>query len=343
MYLLVGCIFAIILFTFLFCGYRRKRARKRLCAMSYEEKLQTLETVISPFGYCYDPAQDCFQTTIDAPQRMFGYTALFDRYAPRFDMVFDCMPIYFDYQERTWLIEFWKGQYGINLGCEVGIYKAEGLVAAISRKTTLFHSVEDEEMLPMSVRLFHKGELLIEESGRHWWLTAFRMGAYCEPRDLEVQIGITFQNTEMLHAFAGALHERGDVEYVVSGLEIRVLFSAGAGDCCTQTFMRRVRCRYVQWKNRQLCRLFVRVTKPFICGMDRLLELYFCLPRLIRRVFCQRKREHCCQKSCHYCNQRGCWCRDDQYGYGKNDCRCGENRRRLRENEHQCGRSCKRR
>lgn len=272
--------------------------------MSCEEKRQTLEAVITPFGYCYDAGQDCFSTTVDAPQRAFGYTALFDRYAARFGMVFDCLPVYFDYQEKTWLVEFWKGQYGINAGCEIGVYKAKGLVASVSRNTALFQSVEDGEMLPMSIRLYRGDALLCERYGRHWWLTAFCMGTYSEPRELEVQAVITFPDPEMLYAFAGALRERGDVDYAVRGNQVRILFRAGV--CSRQTWMHRLCRRYVQWKNRICCKLFVCVTKPFLSGRDRLLALYFCLPRLIRRLFCFRKRERCCRRSCRRCRRYGC-------------------------------------
>lgn len=289
MYLIFGCMFVFVLLILLFCRYRRKKAWKRLCAMSCEERMQTLEELISPFGYYYDPVCDCFSTTIDAPQRAFGYTALFDRYAPRFGMVFDCLPIYFDYRERTWLIECWKGQYGINLGCEVGVYKADALVASLSRKTALFHSTGNEEMLRMSVRLYHRGTLLCEKCDRHWWLTAFCMGAYCEPRDLEVQVGITFPNAEMLRAFEGALRERKDTEYVICGRQIRMLFQACTS--CQLPFSQRLFCRLIQRKNKILCKLFIKMTNPLTCGMDRLLYFYFCLPRMLCRIFCVRKRE----------------------------------------------------
>ena len=272
--------------------------------MSCEEKLQTLETIISPFGYCYDPARDYFSTTLNAPQRTFGYTALYDRYAPCFGMVFDCLPVYFDYRGRTWLIEIWKGQYGINAGCEIGVYKAEGLVTSLMRKTALFQSVGDEELLPMFIQLYQRGTLFLETCRRHWWLTAFRMGAYCEPRELEVQAGITFPNAEMQHAFVGALRERGDVEFSVRGLQVGIRFCACTS--CELPWLRRIRCRYEQWKNRILCKLFNRVTRPFTCGMDQLLDLYYCLPRLIRCVFCFGKRRRCHKKSCRCCHKRSC-------------------------------------
>lgn len=304
MYLIFGCMLAIVLFVLLFCGYRRRKARKKVCAMSCGERLEMVEALISPFGYCYDRSQDCYSTLIDAPQRRFGYTALYDRYAARFGMVFDCMPVYFDYRGKTWLIEFWKGQYGINAGCEVGIYKADGLVASISRKTALFHSVEDEEMLPVSVRLYHKGKPLCQRCERHWWLTMFRMGDFCEPRDLEMRAGMIFPNAEMLNAFVGALREQGDVECTVRGLQVQILFRVCTS--CRLSFFRRMRCRYAQWKNRICCKLFLWVTKPFECGMDRLLCLYFCLPRLIRRMLCTKKRECCRRKSCRGYKKEKC-------------------------------------
>lgn len=137
MYFLVGILLLLVLFLSLFHHHRKKKICKRICSMSCDDKLEQITSLIEPFGYTYIPCQDIFSTTIDAPQRAFGYTALYDYYAPRFGMVFDCLPIYFDYGGRTWLIELWKGQYGINLGCEVGIYKADSLVAQSQLRTTL--------------------------------------------------------------------------------------------------------------------------------------------------------------------------------------------------------------
>lgn len=124
------------------------------------EKCKKIEELITPFGYCYNHKQDIFSTTIDAWQRDFGYTEAYNRYAPRLNMIFDCEPIYFDYQERTWLIQFWKGQYGINTGGEVGIYYSDSIVPPALRNLTLFHSVQNSEMLPISIHLI-KGDCTI--------------------------------------------------------------------------------------------------------------------------------------------------------------------------------------
>ncbi len=296
MYLLIGCLLAIALVFFVFFRCRKKKACKRICGMTCEEKCDVLRPVIEPFGYCYEPTQDVFSTTIDAPQRVFGYTELFDRFAPRFNMVFDCLPIYFDYDGCTWLIEFWKGQYGINLGCEVGIYKADSLIASVLQKTALFHSVEDSEMLPISICLYQNNVKISNLYNRHWWLTAFHPGRYGEPKDLSVEICITFPNSEMLSAFKDALDAQENIEYRVCGLHIHVLFCQCSS--CKLPKHRRIICRFSQWQNRIFCRLFCTVTKPFHCSLDRILLLYFCLPPVFRRIFRGRKRWKCRQKSC---------------------------------------------
>lgn len=303
MYVYVGLLLAILLICFLFFSLffrcKKKKICKRVKEMSCAEKCDILRPVIEPFGYCYEPSYDIFSSTIDAPQRMFGYTALYDRFAPHFHMVIDCLPIYFDYDKRTWLIEFWKGQYGINLGCEVGIYQAEELVPALRRKTTLFKSVSDHEMLPMSLRLFHRDTELSRLSKRHWWLTAFHMGSYSEPSDLTADISITFPNGEMLSAFANALDEQANVEFEICGLQIHLLFDESS--TLGLPPLRKLICRFNQWQNRILCRLFVRITKPFYASIDRLLFLYYFLPSVFRRIFRDKKHKKCCKKSCRKC------------------------------------------
>lgn len=302
MYYFIGCLLVIAVIFFIFFHHRKKVICKKLDCMSMEEKCEILCPLIEPFGYCYHPSQDIFSTTVDAPQRMFGYTALFDRYASQFNMAIDCMPVYFDYEECTWMIEFWKGQYGINVGCEVGIYKAQGLVSVLGRKTALFHSVEDHEMMPMSIRLFRGNTEIAHLHKNHWWLTAFQMGSYCEPEELWVEAGITFPNYDMLTAVVHALEEQGHGEYCVCGLQIQIRF-----DYCSTCFLKglqRFFFRFCQWRNRILCRLFLWVTNPLCLGIDRLLCLFFYLPGVFRRICKNKKRKKCCKKCCRKCKKK---------------------------------------
>ncbi len=88
-------------------------------------------------------------------------------------MIIDCEPIYFEYDDKKWLIEFWKGQYGINTGAEVGIYHADRLLSHSELSTALFQCADDREMLPVSFKLTKAGKPLACMSKKTWWLTAF--------------------------------------------------------------------------------------------------------------------------------------------------------------------------
>ena len=144
---------------------------------------------------------DVLSSGKDAWQREFGYHAAFDRSAPHFHMIFDCEPVYFDYLGETWLIEFWKGQYGINTGGEIGVYHAGRLLESNERENAHFQSVSDDQMLPLSMELTEGGRRIFSICGRHWWLTGFDVGRFSRPEELEMKISVTCPDREMAEAF----------------------------------------------------------------------------------------------------------------------------------------------
>ena len=94
-----------IFFLFLF-HFRKKKIIKKICCMPKKEKCDFLNERVAPLGYCYDCHQDIFTSTQDAWQKKYGYGSIYDRVAPFFNMIFDYKPIYFNYDGKTWLIEF---------------------------------------------------------------------------------------------------------------------------------------------------------------------------------------------------------------------------------------------
>ena len=124
-------------------------------------------------------------------------------------MVIDSQPIYFNYDGKTWLIEFWKGQYGINTGCELGVYHADGIIPPSKRKTTIFSAAEKDEYLDMSVKLFRNGKEIAIKEGKHWWQTIFSMGVFSQPKELLMKIHICFPDTRMRNAFVEGLVSAG--------------------------------------------------------------------------------------------------------------------------------------
>lgn len=314
--------FSIFLFiTFLCLLWNHKRKKyiiQKVCSMPQPEKCQLLNELIQPFGYHYLPYQDIFFSTFDAWQREFGYTRSFDCLAPYFNMVFDSEPVYFDYDNRTWLIEFWKGQYGINSGAEIGIYCADHIIPPEKRSKELFHTVTDEEIPIFSMNLIRyqnqTPQTIAAITMPHWWLAAFRMGCFSHPSSLFADFCICFPNCNIMTAFVHALLKLG---YNRQSLQIcgsRVCFSYGTAATFTPCgfFAKLARC-LAQWKNRIFCKLYLYMTRPFSCTVDRLLYLYFYLPFLFRRCLrlrrcrCKKYKKICKahRKKCFRCKKKG--------------------------------------
>ncbi len=286
-------IFAILLVLIL-GTCRRRWAIKKVCSMTPIEKCELLNTLIKPFGYCYDQSEDIISSRNDAWQREAGYMGLFDRSAPFFNMVFDYLPVYFPYQHRTWLIEFWKGQYGINTGAEIGIYYADDLLPEKELPYAHFHSVSDCDMLPLSFCLTKEKTKLAAVSKRTWWLTAFCMGQFSKPSQLYLNTSILFPDCDMLHSFLNSLRQTDLPKECIRscGNEIRIQFG-GPNDRHYSCFKRLVRA-WAQFANRLFCRIYLCITRYFCSTVDKLLYLYYLLPFAFRKML--RPRRYCRHK-----------------------------------------------
>lgn len=278
------------IFIILICinHLRRKRIIRKICAMCMNDKCDLLNELVEPFGYYYISSQDIFTTRIDAWQREFGYGAFYDEASSHLGMIFDSLPIYFNYQGRTWLMEFWKGQYGINTGCEVGLYYTDHILKENELKTTLFASVKDADMVKMSFTLYRKDEVNAQLSAKHWWLTAFRMGCFSQPSDLSMRVSVTFPSPGMARSFTNGLINAGysskDICYHCG--TVTFIFDHSSG---ISGIFHRMRIRLAEWSNRFWCRVFGFVTRPFHLSVDRVLYLYYYLPFAFRRMLRIRK------------------------------------------------------
>ena len=297
MYFSIGIVLFALLLFLCFGICRKRRAVKKVCSMSSKEKCELLSSLIAPFGYCYDRQTDIFSSRNDAWQRKMGYTSLFDRTAVSFHMVFDYLPVYFSYQNRTWLIEFWKGQYGINTGAEIGVYYADRILSPDEFSTAHFQAVDDPDMLPMSFYLLLNKCALAKVSKQTWWLTTFCMGRFSEPSALGMNALLEFPDRDMAHCFYHALLETGfdQREVRLCGHEIQLFF--GGPQDRHYSFFERLQRRWVQFCNRISCRLYLKITAPFCMTADRLLYLYFLLPFAFRKILKPRKYCKCKMKT----------------------------------------------
>lgn len=166
-------------------------------------------------GYDYDITNGVFCTSMYPWQRNFGFMKIYDSASPIITIIYDTMRIKFDYNGLNWMVQFWKGQYGITSGAEVGVYTKEPDSA-----TPLFYDcASDENRLVMSMNVYKDGEFYFKRDEQlHWWLTGFVMGEIVSYKRLSMDATLTMKDEEMRDAFVTALEAKG---YTV-GLDCRV-------------------------------------------------------------------------------------------------------------------------
>lgn len=166
-----------------------------------QSTMAAFEQVADTAGFIYEPRQDIYVSKLDAIQRVFGYSEIFDFFSPLGNIVIDTEPVIFRYRNRNYKIELWKGQYYSSTGAEIGIYEWDG---------SRWNAVRNEDMLSMSYILKRDGVNLFSRRDVHWWLAGFVPGVHSDPDDLVMEnIYIQFKTSSMRNAFLAGLHALG--------------------------------------------------------------------------------------------------------------------------------------
>ena len=154
-------------------------------------------------GFDYDPVQDVYFTQLDSWQRNFGFNSVYDTAAPMVGMIYSTAKIYFTYDDKDWMMEIWKGQYGITAGAEIGFYNKP-----TDRVMKHFDCVTDEEMLEMAFDFYNMDELVFTRGPeKHWWLTGFKFLHVGIPSFITLDMTIEFPDRKMANAFEKGLKE----------------------------------------------------------------------------------------------------------------------------------------
>lgn len=279
--LLTGlCLFILLIIIWREIAYRKVKI------LSGIRKEELLNQICNPLGYDYIQKQDIFVTRLDAWQANFGYEALYDEMAVTVNMVFDCYPIYFNYHGRTWMIEFWKGQYGIAVGGEIGLYYTDHIVDPHEYAKTHFEAVTLGEVLGFGVYLQADGKDLLYYRKLHWWLGAFRVGRVIRPDRIHAVYRIRFFDPKMQEAFLkGAVQSGYPMELIQEQSCCLIRISHSTETYMKQTWYRRFRAGAAKARNCLLNALYLFYTAPFHSSEDRLLFLYYQLPFIVRRMF----------------------------------------------------------
>jgi hypothetical protein len=246
-----------------------------------------LKEVIDTAGYAYNPDKDIFFSTMEAWQRKMGYCRLYDEAAAPLSMIIDCEPFYFSYAGKRWLIELWKGQYGMTTGCEVGIYTSKWPDLNIPNifNGTFYTCANDSETLYMQCYLKKNGETILSRKNRHWWLTGFKLGEFSEPSELILDVYISFKSRRMRRAFVEAVQRAGYTteEYEVRGKVVAIRFDKPH---TRQPFSRTIaRERIMQKRNKMYCDLYQGITSDYSNMAEKINAVKGQSPDLYKEVF----------------------------------------------------------
>jgi hypothetical protein len=156
-------------------------------------------------------------------QANFGYNYLYDIGANLIDFSIETTKLDFDYGDKSYRIQLWKGQYISGdvgtVGGEVGIYtRPRGSAAAFDHYDCAAH----EDWLYMEMTCFWDengdGNYLPQftrDYDLHWWQTGFVDGQLKDSLDsnsLRLLGRITFESDEQAQLFAAGLAKNGFAE-----------------------------------------------------------------------------------------------------------------------------------
>ena len=170
-------------------------------------------------SYQYSYVDDFYYTNDkEAWQHDFGFGKIYDFVSPYLLLEYDYIRVFFTYEDKDWMLQMWKGQYGLVFyGGEIGIYNRPHSDDGIDA-WTMFNCPEEEDWLKMEMTLWHEdingnwNREFTRAYDYYWWCTGFKNGHLRqeEPADeLRLTGRITFKSAEMAALVADGFAECG--------------------------------------------------------------------------------------------------------------------------------------
>lgn len=171
-----------------------------------------------------------------AYQRRFGFNSMYDKGARFVNFYLDTIRAYFEYNDKLWLIEFWKGEYAMaSVGCEIGFYNVdadEKPYKLVSDKTyqdiyeekgpeaIAYKSVSDSDAMYCSMKLWQYEKSTDAKPvqrinfprAKCWWAADFENGVLEKHSDRTtlIMVGtVEFPNATMRDCFTEQLDKKG--------------------------------------------------------------------------------------------------------------------------------------
>lgn len=178
-----------------------------------------LEGDAALLGYLLDVEEGYLFTGRNIWQRNFGFSPIYDfiTYVTPYFMQYTTERIKFNYADKEWMIQMWKGRYFITNGGEVGIYtRPKGTIS------TFYQCASDDECLDMTLDVTHGDVDILHMPKQHnWWISGFAFDdTTYDAKTLKLVSTVTMMDEDMLNAFTAALNGKSDITYTVSGLDV---------------------------------------------------------------------------------------------------------------------------
>ena len=199
-------------------------------------------------GYRYSYKGDYYYTDDkDCWQRFFGFNFAYDTIAPLYFFEYDYVRVFFNYQGQDWMIQMWKGQYGLVFyGSEVGVYTKPEKEESAS-KFAHYAAADSADYLKISTAMYHEdyltGEYELEFErpyDDYWWASGFVPGHLRDTTpcdELRTVTHITFKDEYMCDMFCDGL------------LECKFREAMAPEAVQNDTFFRDGADVYLQWQN----------------------------------------------------------------------------------------------
>ncbi len=187
------------------------------------EDPNTAGKILEFAGFEYDEKQGIYYSQMNPLQRKFGFNLVYDMAAPMVGMIYDTKRIEFVYDDREWMVQIWKGQYGMTSGAEVGLYNRD------PERNFQYDCADDEDLIEMQFDFYNQDEFVFSRGPeKHWWLTGFKILNVGMPMLIDLDITLKFTNKQMAQAFAQSLRKTAStslldpITYKVTGSTVNI-------------------------------------------------------------------------------------------------------------------------
>ncbi|HIT90746.1 MAG TPA: DUF4474 domain-containing protein [Candidatus Merdenecus merdavium] len=195
-------------------------------------------------------------------QFLYGHCPLYDDVAPFYDIILDQEPIPFEYNGKKWLIQLWKGQYGLSTGFEIGIFLSKESILHVKDNPydCFYEHMKESSDFQIQATLYRNGNKLFYFHKIGTYINGYRPGVFSYPDELSLTTTLTFPNQSIAKAFIKGLLRAGYQPSEIHALETKVTFIFHRPYTTKPFTLTSLTTYLAQKNNEELCALFLYIT-----------------------------------------------------------------------------------